>query len=97
MEEPKRYQIVICADGFSVSVQAGGPLYCSPSTSDTDRYAEVELGYPSRPSALLLRYASDPKDPTDTIYPYVPVEIVSELIRAHGGMISGEVPPGVEV
>jgi hypothetical protein len=33
--------------------------------------------------------------PTDTVYAYVPVDIVTLVIAKHGGMVSGEVPPGV--
>ena len=33
--------------------------------------------------------------PTDTVYGYVPVDIVTNVIVKHGGMVEGEVPPGV--
>jgi hypothetical protein len=44
---------------------------------------------------LLMPYAETPEDPTGTVYAYVPVELVTNVIVKHGGMVSGEVPPGV--
>jgi hypothetical protein len=31
--------------------------------------------------------------PTETVYPYVPVSLVTLVIAKHGGMVSGELPP----
>jgi len=44
---------------------------------------------------MLMPYAETPENPTDTVYAYVPVELVTNVIVKHGGMVSGEVPPGV--
>ena len=90
-----RNERVLCADGFSMSVQAFDGAYCSPRVDDAPVYTEVEVGYPSQRESLLLPYAENPDAPTDTVYGYVPVETVFLVISKHGGMLEGEVPPGV--
>ena len=76
---------VICADGFSVSVQASKVHYCSPRTN-TDSYLSVELGYPSKADDLILEWAEESTDPTNTVYGYVPIGVVQQLIEKHGGI-----------
>ena len=90
----KLYKRVHCQDGYSVSIQAGKHKYCYPR-DDYGPYIEVELGFPSSADPMLDGYAETFNDPTDTVYPYVPVGIVRDLIIKHGGATSGEVPPGV--
>lgn len=52
-------------------------------------YTHVEVGFPSqRPEPWDFgwdRYAEDPQDPTGTVYGYVPVDMVRDVIAAHGG------------
>ena len=74
-----------CADGFSVSVQASQYHYCRPRIDSAEKYNAVELGYPSAADDLITDYAED-NDYTDTVYGYVPVEIVDRLIEKHGGI-----------
>lgn len=76
---------VVCADGFSLSVQASGGHYCSPR-EDRGPWWRVEVGYPSERVEALMPYAEDPAEPTETVYGYVPVEIVDAVIAAHGGI-----------
>lgn len=90
-----RYPRVICADGFSMSVQAHDGAYCSPRSNNASKYSEVEVGFPSAEEALLMEYCEDRKDPTGTVYAYVPAQTVTNVIAKHGGMVEGEVPPGV--
>ena len=79
---------VTCKDGFSVFIQASENHYCSPRKTLTNGdYKSVELGYPSAPDELIADYAEDPDDLTNTVYGYVPVEIVDKLIEKHGGDI----------
>ena len=93
---------VVCADGFSMSVQAEGGGYCSPRVEGANRYDTVEIGFPSESEPLILRYiegdsarrGAEP-DPTESVYPYVPASVVTLVIAKHGGMVGGEVPPGV--
>ena len=78
---------VICADGFSMSVQAGEHLYCTPRINLLDgNYAAVEVGFPSAFEEALMPFAEDAGTPTGTVYRDVPVEIVEAVIAAHGGL-----------
>jgi hypothetical protein len=92
----KRNKKVVCADGFSMSVQAHDGAYCTPREGDAERYTEVELGYPSEREELIMDWIEVPDgNPTESIYPYIPVDVVTTVIVKHGGMVEGEVPPGV--
>lgn len=76
-----------CEDGFNISVQASKNMYCEPRADLSDgMYTRVELGYPSEDDELISAYAEDPERPTETIYGYVPVELVEQLINKHGGI-----------
>jgi len=77
---------VNCADGFSISIQYGDG-FCSGEWEDGAEYGYVECRYPSRAENLLLEYAEDADTPTETVYPYVPVEIVEKVIASHGGIV----------
>ena len=80
---------VVCADGFTMSVQCGQSLYSSPKDV-AKRYREVEIGFPSEPEELIKHYAEnnwdDSPDYCDTVYPYVPVTVVNKVLRKHGGI-----------
>ena len=103
----KRYDQVVCKDGFTMSVQAGEHNYCSPrvnlgyqfnSARDGElcsRYESVEVGFPSEAEPILAPYAEDDNTPTETVYGWVPCSKVALVIAKHGGMVEGEVPPGV--
>ena len=79
---------VQCMDGYSVSVQVGSCLYCSPRVDGAAYYVKVELGYPSEEDPLINDYTEDSENYTDTVYRYVPVEIVDALLQKHGGIIN---------
>ena len=94
----KWYTNVVCADGFSMSVQANDSAYCSPKATTARIYTEVEVGFPSDHEELLDEYLESPestKHHQEQVFPYVPVQIVTNVIAKHGGMVDGEVPPGV--
>jgi len=42
-----------------------------------------------------LEYAENGDRPTETVYAYVPASLVTLVIAKHGGMVSGELPPGI--
>ena len=86
---------VVCADGFSMSVQAHAAAYCIPRMTGAPVYLEVEVGYPNAREELLMEWAEDARKPTDTVYGFEPVRVVTNVIAKHGGMVSGEVPRGV--
>ena len=81
---------IVCEDGFTMSVQVGHSLYCTPKKV-AKRYSTVEIGYPSEPEELIKEYAEslydeDSTDYTDTVYPYVPVSVVDKVLKKHGGI-----------
>ena len=57
-----------------------------PRIDNAEKYEEVELGYPSAADDLITDYAEGDTY-TDTVYGYVPVEIVDKLIEKHGGIV----------
>ena len=91
----KRNKLVICADGFRMSVQAHDGAYCEPRRDAQKKYTLVEIGFPSAEEALIMPWAEERERPTETVYGYVPVDVVTNVIVKHGGMVEGEVPPGV--
>lgn len=74
-----------CMDGFSLSVQASHGAYCSPRQNVGPWYL-VEVGFPSSEPINLMSYAENPETPTKTVYGYVPIDLVEELIMSHGGI-----------
>ena len=82
----KIYKRVICADGFTISIQANQGSYCEPR-NDVGPYSCVELGFPSMEETVILRFAEEPASPTESVYGYVPVKLVRELLERHGGPI----------
>lgn len=91
----KLNQQVVCADGFAMSVQANANAYCRPKMTGAPVYQEVEVGFPSVEEPMLMQWAEDAHDPTGTVYAWVPVQVVTNVIAKHGGVVSGDVPPGV--
>ena len=78
---------ICCMDGTTLSVQASEYTYCTPR-SNSGPYSQVEVGYPSRPFDQLLPYIDGDadSDPTATVYGYVPIEIVEEIVADCGGI-----------
>ena len=77
---------ITCADGFSMSVQVHEGAYCSPRNGVGPMWSQAEIGFPSeRPSEAIMTYAEEPDRPTDTVYAYVPLELIDAEIQAHGG------------
>ena len=86
------WDVVHCADGFNMSVQASTYNYCTPK-NNTGPWDSVEVGFPSAYEFCLMPYAEEPEQPTESVYGYVPNILVRSVIEAHGGLVSGEVPP----
>ena len=87
---------VICKDGFTMSVQANAFAYCSPRVNNAERYTSVEVGFPSQPEPLLMQWIDGfENSPTSTVYGYVPVERISLICAVDGGIVSGDLPPGI--
>ena len=75
---------IVCADGFSISVQASHGCFCTPQR-DKGPWTEVECGYPSSTDPMLDPYL----DGADSaVYGHVPIAIVERLLASHGGWIT---------
>jgi hypothetical protein len=77
---------VVCNDGFAFSLQASRYHYCSPRETGLESYTHVELGYPTEGQEELMEYAEDISNPCDTVYGWVPTEVVDFVIMQHGGI-----------
>mgnify|MGYP003395945436 CR=1 FL=1 len=77
---------IVCADGFTMSVQASEFHYCEPRHTDEPFYSAVEVGFPSEKQDELMEWAESPDNPTGTVYGWVPVEVINALVAKHGGM-----------
>ena len=87
---------VVCADGFTMSVQANETAYCEPRIDNADTYTEVEVGFPSCYEPLLMQWIEGTKaEATETVYGYVPSQQIALICAKHGGIVSGELPAGV--
>ena len=75
-----------CNDGFEMSVQVGDGNYCNPRKDNSDFYLEAEVGYPSEKEELLMPYIEDESSPTKTVYGYVPLDVIVDVINKHGGI-----------
>lgn len=80
---------VLCADGFTVSVQAGYGIHSIPGC-DADSYIDVELGFPAEKEDDWIIYAKNRSMPTDTVYSFVPVELVDKVLDTHGGITGAD-------
>lgn len=76
---------IVCVDGFNLSVQATHGAYCFPR-KNIGPWFKVEVGYASELEEEFMPYAESPDTPTETVYGYVPVEVVERVIAKHGGM-----------
>jgi hypothetical protein len=84
-------EAITCADGFQVSAQASSSHYCSPRVNRIDYYMTVELGFPSEFMGVEFNeFCEDITAPTETVYGYVPIELVEDLIERHGGLKAPE-------
>ena len=87
---------IICNDGFSMSVQANEHAYCTPRADEAESYTHVEVGFPNATEPLLMEWCDGAgTHPTDSVYSYVPASQVALVCAKHGGIVSGELPPGV--
>lgn len=76
----QRVNLVKCADGTTLSVQASQWHCCTPR-GDKGPYTEVEVWCPSAPVTEFDYLDDEPSA-------YVPIEDVVRFIDNHGGMIN---------
>jgi hypothetical protein len=74
-----------CVDGYRISIQASAMHYCTPRTQHPDggSYTHFELGYPSAPDDVIEPFR---ESEGGDIYPQVPLAVVVQLLRKHGGI-----------
>ena len=84
----RKYELIVCNDGFSMSVQAFDCAYCHPREflNDANEYTHFEVGFPSSDEITFLSYAEDESNPTETVYPYVRAFFIQQTIDMHGGI-----------
>ena len=80
-----------CGSGLVISIQASKFHYCLPCR-DFGPYTEVEVGYPSIKPDELEKY----REAGSEVYPYVPIEVLEELIAANGGIVGPVEQPNNE-
>ena len=82
---------ITCKDGFNISVQAHAGSYCTRDDSGSPTH--VECGFPSTaPKTAELRRFAEHNGFTETVYGWVPVEVVQAELDAHGGILDGCLP-----
>ena len=79
---------ITCKDGTTLSVQASSMHYCRPRDNDGP-YSHVEVGFPSIAPPETWREYYDgnwtQENATESVYGYIPVELVHKYIESHGG------------
>jgi len=74
-----------CVDGFNFSVQGGEGNYSIPRKNEKE-FMAMEIGYPNQVEELILTFAEDKDNPTETVYGYVDNDIIQQVIDKHGGI-----------
>jgi hypothetical protein len=89
---------MVCADGFSMSVQGHEGAYSKPRDDFAERYTHVEVYLVSEPEPLLNQHDDkrneafgfdlEPSQRAGMDQPcgYVPVEVIEQIIAKHGGL-----------
>jgi hypothetical protein len=77
-----------CKDGFTMSVQASEFHYCWPrKTLQNGHHTAFEVGFPNQAEILLKPYAEDWSKATQTVYGWVPADVLEEVVQKHGGIV----------
>lgn len=82
-------KLFTCSNGLTFSLQTTEMNYCSPR-SDIGPWSKVEIGFPNREVEKLMPFADDKNRPTETIYGWVPMNIIMEIITDNGGLIPAD-------
>ena len=85
--------LVVCADGFQMSVQASSETESDPRADGEPIYSSCCVWLPERDHDDLLRKYADCEE--STYYGHVPAQVVEYIISVHGGIVSGRCPAGV--
>ena len=80
----KSASAVQLADGTKLSVQAGEYLYSTPR-KDFAEFTHVEVGFPTfDPPKEWMEYAEEADSPQDTVYGYIPIQMVLDYVNSVG-------------
>jgi len=71
------YPVLVCNDGFSISIQGGKGLYSTPDLK-SEIYSTLEIGFPSEDDIIM----NDSED----VRGYVTIEEIESMIERHGGI-----------
>lgn len=76
-------------DGTVLSIQASEHHYCTPRKNGLglSQYKSVEVGFPSNEIEEFFPWAEEEGDWTDTVYPYLPLEVLVSAIESRGGIV----------
>lgn len=75
-----------CNDGFTISVQGHRGAYSQPRENGAHHYYKVECGFPSGPVPSLSEYKDGDGKDEESVFGYVPVDVVIALLNEHGGI-----------
>lgn len=79
---------IYCKDGFSMSVQASYIHYCSPR-KNTGPWETFEVGFPTMLEPKLYPFMEmRDGEPTQSVYGWVPIKVLIQIIAWHGGLRS---------
>lgn len=79
---------VYAKDGFIVSLQISNGHYCNSENGYRElghTMKEVEFGFPSEHEELLIPFAENKKDITNTVGS-VPIEVLEQIFEKRGGI-----------
>ncbi len=77
---------LVCRDNFQMMVQAGRGRYCTPREDDAFPYSEMEVGWPTYIEASLRPYGEPCAAGAPYLFGYVPVEVILNIVKRHGGI-----------
>ena len=83
----KLNKTITCADGFRMSVQASASAYSTPRNNEGP-YETAEIGFPSEEETLIMEYAEDRNNPTNTVYAYVPSSVVALCVQNMAALLT---------
>lgn len=75
-------------NGVVLSIQASEGAYSTPRVNGlkSEDYTHFEIGFPTERIDLLIQYAEDQEKPTDTVYPYTPINVIEQVVKEAGGV-----------
>ena len=82
-------ELFTCTSGLTFSLQTSSFHYCTPRT-DKGPWSQVEIGFPNQAIEKLMPFAEDKDRPTGTVYGWVPMNIIMEVITDNGGLIPAD-------